>query len=113
MSGISRTHAAALDIRATRPSAESNSNQDSSNVPIKCYRGSLNREIRLSDLSSIEHVWDIMRMRLQLPRRVDDLARQLEQNLQGIPQATIRMLYHSIPRCVVVCIRARGKSPSY
>ncbi|GFY11727.1 uncharacterized protein TNCV_1529191 [Trichonephila clavipes] len=48
-----------------------------------------------------------MRRRLP-PENVDDLARQLEQIWQEIPQETMRVLYHSMPRHVAACIRARG-----
>ncbi|GFW82337.1 transposable element Tcb1 transposase [Trichonephila clavipes] len=34
---------------------------------------------RLSDLSPIEHVWNMIGRQLHLPGNVDDLARQLEQ----------------------------------
>ncbi|GFS84094.1 transposable element Tc1 transposase [Trichonephila clavipes] len=69
--------------------------------------------VRLPDLSLIEHVWDMMRRQLHLSRNVDDLARQLEQNLQEIPQETIRVLYHSMPCSVEAGIQARGGSTPY
>ncbi|GFW51754.1 hypothetical protein TNCV_1186861 [Trichonephila clavipes] len=47
----------------------------------------------------------MMGKRLHLPRNVDDLARQLEQIQQEIPQDTIRVLYHSMPRRVAACIQ--------
>ncbi|GFX31670.1 uncharacterized protein TNCV_4081941 [Trichonephila clavipes] len=49
-----------------------------------------------------------MGRKLHLPGNVDNLARQLEQIWQEIPQKTIRELYHSMPRHVVACIQARG-----
>ncbi|GFT11401.1 transposable element Tc1 transposase [Trichonephila clavipes] len=52
---------------------------------------------RSPDFSPIEHVWDMVRRRLPLPGNVDDLARQLEQIWQEIPQDTIKVLYHSMP----------------
>ncbi|GFY06618.1 transposable element Tc1 transposase [Trichonephila clavipes] len=63
----------------------------------KCFLGK-------PDPSPIEHVWDMMRRRLYLPENVDDLARQLEQIWQEIPQGTIRVLYHSMSRRVEACI---------
>ncbi|GFU30448.1 transposable element Tcb1 transposase [Trichonephila clavipes] len=57
--------------------------------------------------SPIKHIWDMMGRRLHLPGNVDDLARQLEQIWQEMPQETIRMLYHSMPRRVAACISAR------
>ncbi|GFS56514.1 transposable element Tcb1 transposase [Trichonephila clavipes] len=68
---------------------------------------------RLPDPSLIEHVWDILGRRLHLPGNVDDLARQLEQIWQEIPQETIRVPYHSMPRRVAACILARGGSTPY
>ncbi|GFX39898.1 transposable element Tc1 transposase [Trichonephila clavipes] len=56
------------------------------------------------DLSPIGHFWDMMDRQLHLPGNVDDLTRQLEQIWQGIPQETIRVLYHSMPRRVAACI---------
>ncbi|GFX47733.1 transposable element Tc1 transposase [Trichonephila clavipes] len=55
------------------------------------------------DPSPIEHVWDIMGRRLHLPGNVDDLARQLEQIWQEIPQETIRVF---IPLCHAVWMLA-------
>ncbi|GFY08924.1 hypothetical protein TNCV_4661161 [Trichonephila clavipes] len=51
--------------------------------------------------------------RLHVPGNIDDLARQLEKILQEIPQETVRVLYHSMPRLVAACIRARGGSTPY
>ncbi|GFU35772.1 transposable element Tc1 transposase [Trichonephila clavipes] len=65
------------------------------------------------DVSPIEHFWDMMGIRLHLPRNVDNLARQLEQIWQDIPQETIKVLYHSMSRRVAVCIQARGGSTPY
>ncbi|GFY01728.1 transposable element Tc1 transposase [Trichonephila clavipes] len=66
-----------------------------------------------SNLSKIEHVWDIMRRRLHLQGNIDDLARQLEQFWQEISPETIRVLYHSMSRRVAACIQARGGSTPY
>ncbi|GFX29031.1 transposable element Tcb1 transposase [Trichonephila clavipes] len=52
------------------------------------------------DLSPIEHVWDMMGRRFHRPGNVDDLTLQLEQIWQEIPQETLRVLYHSMPRRV-------------
>ncbi|GFY02273.1 transposable element Tc1 transposase [Trichonephila clavipes] len=65
---------------------------------------------RSSDLSPVEHVWDMMRKRLHLRGNVVELARQLEQIWQEIPQETIRVLYHSMPRRVATCIQAKDGS---
>ncbi|GFY28715.1 transposable element Tc1 transposase [Trichonephila clavipes] len=43
--------------------------------------------------------WDLMGRRLHLPGNVDDLACQLEQIWQKIPQETIRVLYHYVASC--------------
>ncbi|GFW14000.1 hypothetical protein TNCV_4701351 [Trichonephila clavipes] len=48
----------------------------------------------------------MMGKRLHLPGNVHDLARRLEQLWQEIPQETIRVLYHSMPRCGAACIQA-------
>ncbi|UYV66712.1 ADARB2 [Cordylochernes scorpioides] len=55
---------------------------------------------RSPDLSSIEHIWDVMGRRLQPSRNVDYLARKLETIWQEIPQYTIRNLYQSMTRRV-------------
>ncbi|GFV16178.1 hypothetical protein TNCV_3379421 [Trichonephila clavipes] len=49
-----------------------------------------------------------MGRRMHLPGNVDNLARQLEQICQEIPQKTIRLPFHFVPRHVAACIRARG-----
>ncbi|GFS65977.1 transposable element Tcb1 transposase [Trichonephila clavipes] len=54
---------------------------------------------RSPDLSVIEHVWNMMGRRLHLPGNADDLARQLEQIWQEIPQEIIRVLYHYATSC--------------
>ncbi|GFT31658.1 transposable element Tc1 transposase [Trichonephila clavipes] len=45
---------------------------------------------RSPDLSSIEHVWDMMRRRFHLPGNVDDLSQLFEQIWREIQQETIR-----------------------
>ncbi|GFX54110.1 transposable element Tcb1 transposase [Trichonephila clavipes] len=65
---------------------------------------------RSPDPSLIEPVWDIMGRRLHLPRNVDDLAQQLDQIWQEIPQEIIRVLYHFMSRHVATCIQARDGS---
>ncbi|GFW08470.1 hypothetical protein TNCV_2774921 [Trichonephila clavipes] len=65
------------------------------------------------DLSSIKHVWDMMRMRLHLTGDVDDLAQLFEQTCREIPQKTIRMLCHSTSRHLSACIQDRDGSESY
>ncbi|GFW69529.1 hypothetical protein TNCV_488751 [Trichonephila clavipes] len=50
----------------------------------------------------------MVRRRLHLPGNVNDLARQLERIRQEIPQVTIRMFYHSMPRRVAA-IQARAR----
>ncbi|GFY05559.1 transposable element Tcb1 transposase [Trichonephila clavipes] len=67
---------------------------------------------RLPDLSPIEHIWDMMGMRLNLLGNVDYLARQLEQIWQEISQ-TIRVPYHSMPRCVAAYTQARKVATPY
>ncbi|GFV40210.1 hypothetical protein TNCV_3823101 [Trichonephila clavipes] len=44
---------------------------------------------------------------------VDDLARQLEQIWQEMPQETIRVPYNSMSRRVAACIQTRGASTPY
>ncbi|UYV82585.1 hypothetical protein LAZ67_22000050 [Cordylochernes scorpioides] len=61
---------------------------------------------RSTDLSPIEHIWDVMGRRLQPSRNVDYLPRQLETIWQEIPQHTIRNLYQSMTRRVAACIQA-------
>ncbi|GFV17433.1 transposable element Tc1 transposase [Trichonephila clavipes] len=68
---------------------------------------------RSPNSSPIEHVWDVMGMRLHLLGNVDNLTRQLEQIWQEIPKGTIRVLYHSMSRGVATCIQARGGSSPY
>ncbi|GFW56873.1 transposable element Tc1 transposase [Trichonephila clavipes] len=65
------------------------------------------------DPSPIEHVWNMMGRRLHLPGNVDDLARQLEQIWQEIPQETIRVIYHSMSRLMAACIQVKGGSTPY
>ncbi|GFX65161.1 transposable element Tc1 transposase [Trichonephila clavipes] len=59
---------------------------------------------RSPDPSAIEPVWDVMGRRMHLPGNVDDLARQLEQIWQEIPQETIRGPYYSMARHVAACM---------
>ncbi|GFV21348.1 transposable element Tc1 transposase [Trichonephila clavipes] len=59
-------------------------------------------------LSPVEHVWDMMRQRLHVPGNFDDLTQQLEQIWQEIPQETIWVIYHSMPRPAAACIQARA-----
>ncbi|GFW33903.1 transposable element Tc1 transposase [Trichonephila clavipes] len=47
------------------------------------------------------------------PGNVDDLAQQLKQIWQEIPQETIRVFYHSMSRRVTACIQARSGSTPY
>ncbi|PRD25018.1 UNVERIFIED_CONTAM: hypothetical protein NCL1_42122 [Trichonephila clavipes] len=54
----------------------------------------------------MKHVRDMKGRRLSLPGNVDDVAQQLEQIWQEIPQVTIRELYHSIPCRVAGYIQA-------
>ncbi|GFU48893.1 transposable element Tc1 transposase [Trichonephila clavipes] len=46
---------------------------------------------RSPDPSPIKHVWDMMGRRMHLPGNVDDLARQLEQFWQKIPQEILSL----------------------
>ncbi|GFY29585.1 transposable element Tc1 transposase [Trichonephila clavipes] len=62
------------------------------------------------DLSSIENIWNMMGRRLYLPGYVNDLVQHLEKIWQEIPQETLRVPYHSMPRRVASCIQARGES---
>ncbi|GFY22488.1 transposable element Tcb1 transposase [Trichonephila clavipes] len=65
---------------------------------------------RSPDLSSIEHVWDMMARRLNLSGNVDDLALHLEYILQELQQEIIKVLYHCLPPRVEACIQAIGCS---
>ncbi|GFV62700.1 transposable element Tcb1 transposase [Trichonephila clavipes] len=53
---------------------------------------------RSPNSSPIEHVWGMMGIRKHLPGKADDLARQLEQIWQEIPQEIIRVPYHFMSR---------------
>ncbi|GFV23737.1 transposable element Tc1 transposase [Trichonephila clavipes] len=64
-------------------------------------------------ISPMKHVWDMMGRRLYLPGNVEKLPRQLEQIWQEIPQETIRVLHHSMPRRVPAYIQARSGSTPY
>lgn len=68
---------------------------------------------RSPNLLPIEHAWDKRGRRLYLPENFDDLARQLEQILQEIPQDTIRTLNQSLPHRMAACIQARYGSIPY
>lgn len=48
MIGISRIPEAATNIRARRSSAELTGIEEVSNIPIKSYQGSINRDIRVA-----------------------------------------------------------------
>ncbi|UYV64615.1 hypothetical protein LAZ67_3001324 [Cordylochernes scorpioides] len=63
------------------------------------------------DLSSIEHVWDIIGRRLHdlpQPRSEDELWQMVEREWRAIPQDAIRTLIDSLPRRVAACIAVRG-----
>ncbi|UYV84313.1 hypothetical protein LAZ67_X001823 [Cordylochernes scorpioides] len=60
-----------------------------------------------SELSPIEHVWDIIGRRLHAlpqPRSEDELWQMVEREWRAIPQDAIRTLIDSLPRRVAVCI---------
>ncbi|UYV84813.1 hypothetical protein LAZ67_X003594 [Cordylochernes scorpioides] len=60
-----------------------------------------------SDLSPIEHVWDIIGRRLPAlpqPRSEDELWQMVEREWRAIPQDAIRTLIDSLPRRVAACI---------
>ncbi|UYV71889.1 K02A2.6-like, partial [Cordylochernes scorpioides] len=66
-----------------------------------------------SDLSPIEHVWDIIGRRLHAlpqPRSEDELWQMVEREWRAIPQDAIRTLIDSLPRRVAACIAVRGAS---
>ncbi|GFU70329.1 transposable element Tcb1 transposase [Trichonephila clavipes] len=78
------------------------------------YRTSLIKHfLGQPDRSPNKHVWDMMEMRLRLPRNVDDLVRQLEQLWQEIPQKTFRVFYQSMSRHAAACFQARSRSTPY
>ncbi|UYV80559.1 hypothetical protein LAZ67_19000614 [Cordylochernes scorpioides] len=65
------------------------------------------------DLSTIEHVWDIIGRRLHAlpqPRSEDELWQMVEREWRAIPQDAIRTLIDSLPRRVAACIAVRGLS---
>ncbi|UYV61733.1 Transposase [Cordylochernes scorpioides] len=65
-----------------------------------------------SDLSPIEHVWDIIGRRLHAlpqPRSEDELWQMVEREWRAIPQDAIRTLIDSLPRRVAACIAVREK----
>ncbi|GFT30311.1 transposable element Tc1 transposase [Trichonephila clavipes] len=84
-----------------------------SRIPLVVIGRHLQHIVRSPYPSPIEHIWDMRGRRLHLPRNVDNLARQLKQIWQEIPQETIRVLYHSMSRRVAACIQARGGSSPY
>lgn len=57
------------------------------------------------DLSPKEHIWILVGRRVQPNRTVDELTHQLESIWHANTQTTIRKLYASMTRRVVVCIR--------
>ncbi|KFM64088.1 Transposable element Tcb1 transposase, partial [Stegodyphus mimosarum] len=68
------------------------------------------------DLSSIEHVWDVIGRRLQtlpLPRSEDELWKMVEREWRAIHQDTIRTLIDSMPRRVSSCILVRSGPTSF
>ncbi|GFV41706.1 transposable element Tc1 transposase [Trichonephila clavipes] len=84
------------------------------------FRTGLQQEVKLvkhflgqPDLSSFEHVWDMMGRRLHILGNVDDFSRQLEQIWEETPQETIRVLYHFMASPAAACIQARGGSTPY
>ncbi|UYV73739.1 Transposase [Cordylochernes scorpioides] len=69
-----------------------------------------------SDLSPIEHVWDIIGRRLHAlpqPRSEDELWQMVEREWRAIPQDAIRTLIDSLPRRVAACIAVRGGPTCY
>ncbi|GFY29382.1 transposable element Tcb1 transposase [Trichonephila clavipes] len=68
---------------------------------------------RSPDPYPIEHVCDMMRRRMYLPGNAHDLARQLEQTCQEIPQETIGVPYHTMSHRVAACIHPRVGSTPY
>ncbi|UYV69907.1 Transposase [Cordylochernes scorpioides] len=68
------------------------------------------------DLSSIEHVWDIIGRRLHAlpqPRSEDELWQMVEREWRAIPQDAIRTLIDSLARRVAACIAVRGGPTCY
>ncbi|UYV65822.1 hypothetical protein LAZ67_3005564 [Cordylochernes scorpioides] len=69
-----------------------------------------------TDLSPIEHVWDIIGRRLHAlpqPRSEDELWQMVEREWRAIPQDAIRTLIDSLPRRVAACIAVRGNEIIY
>ncbi|UYV62898.1 Transposase [Cordylochernes scorpioides] len=69
-----------------------------------------------SDLSPIEHVWDIIGRRfhaLPQPRSEEELWQMVEREWRAIPQDAIRTLIDSLPRRVAACIAVRGGPTCY
>ncbi|GFV86872.1 transposable element Tc1 transposase [Trichonephila clavipes] len=92
-----------------------NAKPHTARVAMNCLtaRQTILRPDSLLYLSPIEHVWDMRGRRLHLLGNVDDPALQLENIWQYVLQETIRVLYYSMPRRVVACLRARGGSTPY
>ncbi|UYV74358.1 hypothetical protein LAZ67_11003208 [Cordylochernes scorpioides] len=68
-----------------------------------------------SDLSTIEHVWDIIGRRLHSlpqPRSEDELWQMVEREWRAIPQDAIRTLIDSLPRRVAACIASCPRVPN-
>ncbi|GFW92134.1 uncharacterized protein TNCV_3540201 [Trichonephila clavipes] len=97
--------------RAQRPLQQDNAKPHTTRVAMNCLTAyqTLPWPVR----SPIEHVWDMMGRRLNLPGNVDDLALQLEQIWKKISQETVRVLYHSMSRLVAACLQAKGGSDPY
>ncbi|GBM20421.1 hypothetical protein AVEN_222120-1 [Araneus ventricosus] len=67
---------------------------------------------RSSDLSPIEHVWDVLGRQLWPSWNTGELTAQLQRLWHDLPQV-IGELIDSMPRCVSACIAARGGFTTY
>ena len=72
---------------------------------------------RSPDMSPIEHVWDVLgrRVRAHNPpaANLQELFQRLQQELQAIPQATLRHLVQSMRRRCDACVNANGGHTRY
>ena len=65
---------------------------------------------RSQDLSSIEHIWNIIGRQLQQSQNIDYLAQKQEATWHEIPQDYIRELYRCMPSQMVAYVQTRGGS---
>ncbi|GFV00559.1 transposable element Tcb2 transposase [Trichonephila clavipes] len=68
---------------------------------------------RSSDLSSVEHVWDPLKLQMPSSHSVLDLELAVQDLWVHLPQDNIRCLINSMPDRVAACIAAGGGPTRY